>query len=102
GARRTLVVHAPACGGKGMREGSEARRAMRIVVTGGAGFIGSHIVDAYLAAGHEVVVVDSLWNHGGGRRENIPPRASFVHLDIRDEDVKRIFREFKPEVVCHH
>ncbi len=56
---------------------------MRIIVTGGAGFIGSHIADAYLAAGHEVVVVDSLWAHGGGRREYVPERASFVHMDIR-------------------
>jgi UDP-glucose 4-epimerase len=75
---------------------------MRIIVTGGAGFIGSHIVDAFLAAGHEVVVVDSLWAHGGGRRENVAERASFVHLDIRDRGIERIFREFAPEIVCHH
>jgi UDP-glucose 4-epimerase len=75
---------------------------MRIVVTGGAGFIGSHLVDAFIAAGHDVVVIDNLWTHGGGRREHINVRASFVHMDIRDEAVKRIFHEFKPEVVCHH
>ncbi len=75
---------------------------MRIVVTGGAGFIGSHIVDAYVAAGHEVVVVDSLWSHGGGRREHIPERVSFVHADVRDEAVQRVFADFKPEVVSHH
>jgi len=75
---------------------------MRIVVTGGAGFIGSHIVDAFIAMGHDVVALDNLWSHGGGRRENINPRASFVHMDVRDESVKRIFTDFKPEVVCHH
>ncbi|HEY8313478.1 MAG TPA: NAD-dependent epimerase/dehydratase family protein [Candidatus Baltobacteraceae bacterium] len=75
---------------------------MRIIVTGGAGFIGSHIVDAYLAEGHEVLAIDSLWEHGGGRRQNVPDRASFVHMDVRDENVKRIFHEFKPEIVSHH
>ena len=75
---------------------------MRIIVTGGAGFIGSHIVDAYLNAGHEVLVLDSLWEHGGGRRINVPERANFIHMDIRDEGVARIFHEFKPQVVSHH
>lgn len=75
---------------------------MRIIITGGAGFIGSHIADAYVAAGHEVVVIDSLWEHGGGRRNNVPERASFAPMDIRDQGIARIFQEFKPDVVNHH
>lgn len=71
-------------------------------MTGGAGFIGSHIVDAYVSLGHEVLVLDSLWEHGGGRRVNVNERASFVHMDIRDENIQRIFHEFKPEIVSHH
>ncbi len=75
---------------------------MRIIVTGGAGFIGSHIVDAYLKDGHDVVVVDNLWAHGGGRRENVNERASFVHADIREASLERVFKEFKPDLVSHH
>ena len=54
---------------------------MRILVTGGAGFIGSHVVDRYLADGHDVVVVDDL---STGKRENLNPQAAFHQLDIRD------------------
>ncbi len=75
---------------------------MRVLLTGGAGFIGSHIADAYLDRGHDVVVVDSLWERGGGRRQNIPPRATFVQVDIRDEQLRRVFEEFNPEIVNHH
>jgi len=49
-----------------------------------------------------VLVLDSLWEQGGGRRANVPERASFVHMDVRDENLSRIFGEFKPEIVSHH
>jgi UDP-glucose 4-epimerase len=75
---------------------------MRIIVTGGAGFIWSHIVDGYLAAGHEVAVVDNFWSHGGGRRENVDPRARLVEADIRDASLEQLFADFKPEIVSHH
>jgi UDP-glucose 4-epimerase len=55
-----------------------------------------------MAEGHEVLVLDSLWEQGGGRRANVPERASFVHMDVRDENLSRIFSEFKPEIVSHH
>jgi UDP-glucose 4-epimerase len=75
---------------------------MRIIVTGGAGFIGSHLVDAYVDAGHDVLVIDSLWEHGGGRRVNVRSGVSLVHMDIRDESIGRVFADFKPDVVSHH
>jgi UDP-glucose 4-epimerase len=75
---------------------------MRILVTGGAGFIGSHIVDQSIAAGHEVAVVDNLWEEGGGRRENLNPRARFYRADITDETaLGPIFNEVRPEIVSH-
>lgn len=72
---------------------------MRILVTGGAGFIGSHIVDAYVAEGHEVLVVDDL---STGRRENLNGGAAFEQVDIVSTDLRRVFATFKPEVVNHH
>ncbi len=72
---------------------------MRILVTGGAGFIGSQVADAALAAGHEVMVVDDL---STGRRENVPNQARFVELDIRNgEQLKKTIADFKPNVVSH-
>lgn len=75
---------------------------MRILITGGAGFIGSHLVDAYIGAGHEVMVVDNLWSHGGGRKENLHAKARFTELDIRDADLGRVFDDFQPQIVNHH
>src|SRR5688572_14967736 len=72
---------------------------MRVLVTGGAGFIGSHIVDGLLAAGHEVFVLDDL---STGKRANVPGAASFLECDIRHEkEVRRLIRDVKPEVVSH-
>lgn len=72
---------------------------VRILVTGGAGFIGSHIVDAYLVEGHEVAVVDNL---STGRRANVDRRATLHEVDIHSRELEPIFSAFKPEVVNHH
>lgn len=72
---------------------------MRILLTGGAGFIGSHVADAYVAAGHEVTVVDDL---STGRRSRLSPGARFVRMDIRDERLERLFRKGRFDLVNHH
>ncbi|MGH2495242.1 MAG: SDR family NAD(P)-dependent oxidoreductase [Ktedonobacteraceae bacterium] len=75
---------------------------MRVLVTGGAGFIGSHIVDQCVAAGHEVAIVDSLWEEGGGKTENINAQATFYRADVTDEAaLSRIFDEVRPQIVSH-
>lgn len=72
---------------------------MNILVTGGAGFIGSHIVDAYLALGHRVIIVD---NFSTGKRENINQNATIYDVDLRDERLHEVFDVHKIDVVNHH
>ncbi len=72
---------------------------MKILVTGGAGFIGSHVVDAYLAARHEVIVVDNL---STGKAANLNPKAKFYEMDILNESLQQLLQNEKVEVVNHH
>lgn len=73
---------------------------MKIIVTGGAGFIASHIVDAYIAGGHKVAVIDNL---SSGTRKNLNPHANFYKADIRNlAALRKIFLNERPEVVNHH
>lgn len=73
---------------------------MKILITGGAGFIGSHVVDAYLQAGYRVVVIDNL---ATGFRKNVNPRAKFYKADIRNaKKIEEIFKKERPDVVNHH
>ena len=72
---------------------------MNILVTGGAGFIGSHMAKRHLEDGHHVVVVDDL---SAGRREKVPEKARFVQADIAETDLEPLLREEKIEFVSHH
>jgi UDP-glucose 4-epimerase len=73
---------------------------MRILVTGGAGFIGSHVVDRFIERGHEVAVLDNL---SSGFRELVDPAARLHEVDLTDAAaVERCFAGFRPEVVIHH
>lgn len=72
---------------------------MRILVTGGAGFIGSHLVDAALAAGHEVAVLDDL---STGKPDNVAEAATLHVVDLRArEQVRRVVAGFRPDAVAH-
>ncbi|NOZ25012.1 MAG: NAD-dependent epimerase/dehydratase family protein [Nitrospirae bacterium] len=72
---------------------------MKILVTGGAGFIGSNVVDGYVREGHEVIVVDNLYT---GRIENLNPGARFYLLDVRSEELGKVFEIERPDIVNHH
>ena len=69
------------------------------MVTGGAGFIGSNVVDGYLGAGHQVVVIDNLFT---GKRENVNPEARFYEMDIRSEEMEEVIESERPDVLNHH
>lgn len=72
---------------------------MKILVTGGAGFIGSHVVDIMIGAGHDVVVIDNL---SSGRLANLNPKATFYQLDIRSPELRLVFEKERPDIIDHH
>ncbi|WP_373230220.1 NAD-dependent epimerase/dehydratase family protein [Cohnella sp.] len=70
----------------------------KIIVTGGAGFIGSHLVDHLVSLGHRVLVVDNL---STGKREQIHPEAEFIRMDVLEQGLSDVFLQFRPEAVYH-
>jgi UDP-glucose 4-epimerase len=76
-----------------------SEKTRRVLVTGGAGFIASHVADAYVARGDRVWVVDDL---SSGRRENVHPEAEFVEMNVADPALRDLFREVRFDLVNHH
>jgi UDP-glucose 4-epimerase len=74
-------------------------RNRKVLVTGGAGFIASHVADAYLAAGDEVWVLDDL---SSGKRNQVPDGATFVEMDVRDPEIRGLFKQVRFDLVNHH
>lgn len=72
---------------------------MKLLVTGGAGFIGSNVVDGYIREGHRVAVVDNLYT---GKKSNINPKAKFYPLDIRSKEIDSMMKKERPDVLNHH
>ena len=70
----------------------------RVLVTGGAGFVGSHVVDGLLAAGHDVLVVDDL---STGTGANLPPDVQLADVDIADDAFVDVAKTFRPDVIAH-
>jgi UDP-glucose 4-epimerase len=71
---------------------------VKVLVTGGAGFIGSHVCDEFLRSGHEVIALDDL---SGGKRENLDPRVRLAVHDIRSREAAELIKSEKPQVLCH-
>jgi len=72
---------------------------LKVLITGGAGFIGSNVADGLIAEGYEVVIVDDLSN---GREENIPGKVKFYKTDVRDKELEDIFKAQRPDMVIHN
>jgi UDP-glucose 4-epimerase len=72
---------------------------MKVLVTGGAGFIGSHVADHFINAGHDVIIIDNL---SSGREKNINSKARFYKMDIRDPHLLDVFEAERPEIMDHH
>ena len=72
---------------------------MKVLVTGGAGFIASHIVDAYVERGHEVFIFDDL---STGQKSNLNPKATFLEVDIADAKAVKLIEQIKPDLLNHH
>lgn len=71
----------------------------RVLVTGGAGFIASHISDRYISEGYDVAIVDDL---SSGKAENLNPKARFYKIDIRDKGISDVFEKERPDIINHH
>jgi len=71
---------------------------LKVLVTGGAGFIGSHVCDEFVRQGYEVIALDNL---SSGKKENLDPRVKLAELDIRSPEAAALIRSEKPQVMCH-
>ncbi len=71
----------------------------KILVTGGAGFIGSHVADSFISSGHDVVILDDL---STGFKENVNSKAKFLQMDIRSPEVEKNFERQGFDILCHH
>jgi UDP-glucose 4-epimerase len=85
--------------GEGVAREPKEGGARRILVTGGAGFIGSHVAEAYLSRGDQVWIVDDL---SSGRRENLPEGATFLEMSVEDPELPRLMEEVGFHLVNHH
>ncbi|MDH3223631.1 MAG: NAD-dependent epimerase/dehydratase family protein, partial [Gemmatimonadota bacterium] len=76
-----------------------SEESRKVLVTGGAGFIASHVAEAYLARGHRVFIVDDL---SSGRMENVPEEAEFVEMDVADPALGDLIRQERFDLINHH